>query len=320
VFSETIKNVKVTAQHIGFQLAPAVAAAGRLDWAESGFRFLIAESKTEAIKHWQVLQQENEQRKAIEKDLRVRAYAEATKMKSQSLVIFLEDGHSGVHGITASRLVERFGKPAAIFARKGSGARNSAEVLVTNSADGHELASGSFRGVTGIHIRDALQHVDDNNPGLLVSFGGHASAAGATIMVEDFELFKCAYEEAVCSKLNTQELQPEVWVDGDLDPSLLSVETVDSLGQLDPWGRDFPSPIFCSEFRVVNVKSVGDGSHLKLVLETKGQVIDAIWFSAVELGEVPPVAIGQRASFAYQLGDNVYRGQRKLQLQIVALA
>lgn len=314
VFCESIKGNKVSSQTIGFQLAPAVAAAGRLDWAEVGFLFLTAKSKTEASNYWQVLQRENEERKLIEKELRVRAYAEAVGMKSKSLVIFLEDGHSGVHGITASRLVEVFGKPVAIFARKGSGARNGSDVIT--GSDDRILASGSFRGVPGLHIRDALQFVDDMNPGLLIAFGGHAGAAGATIAVDDFERFRSAYETVVCMQLK-MELNPEVWVDGDLEASLLSLQTVDALEQLDPWGRDFPAPVFISEFKVINVKPVGDGSHIKLALNKYGKVINAIWFNAVEAGEVSPVASGQQATFAYQLNDNVYRENRTLQLQIV---
>jgi len=318
VFCENLRDNPVTSQTIGFQLAPAVAAAGRLDWAESGFRFLIADNRADAIKHWSVLQQENEQRKAIEKELRSRAFEAASELVSQSLVLFFEDGHSGVHGITASRLVERFGKPSAIFAPKGAGNRNGAETATDD--DGHRLASGSFRGIPGLHVRDALQQVDNCHPGLMVSFGGHAGAAGATILIHDFERFAAAYEVAVGEQLEKQVLKPEIWVDGDPEQSLLTIQTLDELGQLEPWGRDFSSPIFIGEFKVLKIKSVGDGSHLKLSLERSGLVIDAIWFNAVEPGITVPLACEQRVAFAYQLSDNTFRGQRTLQLQIVALA
>lgn len=317
VFCENFRDNPVTSQTISFQLAPAVAAAGRLDWAESGFRFLIAENKVEAIKHWSILKQENEQRKVIEKELRLRAFDVAAKLNSQSLVLFFEDGHSGVHGITASRLVERFGKPSAIFAPKGAGNRNCIDSVMDN--DGRRLASGSFRGISGLHVRDALQHVDNMHPGLMVSFGGHAGAAGATILIDDFERFTTAYEEAVCEQLKQKELKPEIWVDGDIEPSLLTLKTLDELSQLEPWGRDFPLPVFCSEFLVANIKPVGDGSHIKLGLKSNGIVIDAVWFNAIEVGDVSPIAIGQKAKFAYKLDDNVYRENRTLQLQIVAL-
>lgn len=317
VFCDGSKDCTVTAQTIAFQLAPAVAAAGRLDWAEAGFRFLVAGEKTEALTQWTVLLQENEQRKAIEKELRERAFSAAASLISQSLVLFLEDGHSGVHGITASRLVERFGKPAAIFARKGCGSRDSAEQVADDSRA--ELASGSFRGVAGLHVRDALQRVSDVNPGLLVSFGGHAGAAGATIAVADFERFAAAYEAAVCEQLHGVELHPEVWVDGELDASLCTLQTVDDLAHLDPWGRDFPQPVFCGEFFVANIRAIGNGTHVKLLLKCGDLAVDAIWFNAIEVDEPLPVARGQQAEFAYQLCDNVYAGKRTVQLQIVAL-
>lgn len=318
VFCDSIKDVQVTSQTIGFQLAPAVAAAGRLDWADTGFSFLIANDRANASKHWSVLQQENEQRKEIEKELRSRAYEAASKLTSQSLVLFFEDGHSGVHGITASRLVERFGKPSAIFAPKGAGNRDGSDSIT--DGEGRRLASGSFRGIDGLHVRDALQYVDNQYPGLMVSFGGHSGAAGATILIDDFAQFARAYDEAVCALMDTSELKPEIWVDGDLDPSLLTTQTLDEIVQLDPWGRDFPPPIFCSEFRVISVKQVGDGSHIKLVLEKAGHTVEAIWFNAVETGEELPVVSRQHAVFAYQLSDNIYRNKRNFQLQIVSLA
>lgn len=317
LFCAQSKDRTVTAQTIGFQLAPAVAAAGRLDWAEAGFRFLIAESQQEAQRNWQVLQQENEQRKAIEKELRQRAFAAAAEIPGRSLVLFLEDGHSGVHGITASRLVERFGKPSALFTHKGSGARLESEQPEPEKA---AVASGSFRGISGFHVRDALQAVADAHPGLLLSFGGHAGAAGATIAVAQFAQFAAAYEIAVAAQLGERELLPEVWVDGELDASLCTVQTIDTLAQLDPWGRDFPAPQFFGTFHVQSVRVIGDGSHLKLVVTQQKQTFDAIWFNAIEQGGIVPVAASQSALFVYQLTDNVYGGRRTVQLHIVTKA
>ena len=317
VFCDNMSDSEVTSQTIGFQLAPAIAAAGRLDWAECGFRFLVAKDNVEANKHWSVLKQENEQRKTIEREIRTRAFEAAQGSENLSLVFFLEDGHSGVHGITASRLVERFGKPSAIFALKGSGLRDNSMTLQDSGRP--RLASGSFRGIPGLHVRDALQRVADKHPQLLVGFGGHAGAAGATILLDDFERFAVAYEEAVFALLDNHDLKPEIWVDGDLDPSLMTLNTLDQLGQLEPWGRDFPSPIYYSEFRVLQVKQVGDGSHLKLSLQKDHCEIPAIWFNAIERGAGVPIEVGQTVAFAFELKSNTFRGKRSLQLQIISL-
>ncbi len=316
-FCDQMRDLEVSSQTIGFQLAPAVAAAGRLDWAEVGFRFLVAETVADATEHWNTLKQENEQRKTIEKNLREKAFEKADQLDGQSIVLYLEDGHSGVHGITASRLVERYGKPSAMFAPKGAGSRD--EVGQVLDEKGRRLASGSFRSIPGLNIRDVLQSVHDKRPDLLAKFGGHEGAAGATVVVENIEAFSTEFEVAVNELLKGRELKPELWVDGDLPEDGLSLDSVDMLNQLDPWGRDFPLPIFCGGFIVTHHKKVGDGTHVKLQLEKNGQLIDAIWFNAIESNEPVPFQVGEQVLFVYKLDDNVFRHRRSLQLQIVAM-
>ncbi|HIA01379.1 MAG TPA: DHH family phosphoesterase, partial [Myxococcales bacterium] len=258
---------RIGTDDIGFQLAPPIAAAGRLDWADAGVKFLLAKDEQEAKIHWQVLQTENTLRKTIERDLRERAFAMASKIDQQSLVLYFDDGHSGVHGITASRLVENFGKPSAIFAPKGAGARKTHIPMKTlNTEENRPLASGSFRGIPGFHVRDALQFVADHYPHLLVAFGGHEGAAGATIAVHNFKAFAAAYEHAVSAQLENRVLHPVIWVDGDMDADLLNFATLDALLDIEPWGRDFPFPVFSSKFTPVSLRPLGDGTHLKLEL------------------------------------------------------
>jgi single-stranded-DNA-specific exonuclease len=316
VFNTHCSSGPIHSEQIAFQLAPAIAAAGRLDWAETGFRFLISSTESEAAKHWAVLQEENARRKKIERALTEKAIEAARSETGQTIVLYFEDGHSGVHGITASRVVEAFGKPAALFSPKGAGARKG-EILLQQLA-GTALISGSFRGVPGFHVRDALQHVADNYPSLLAGFGGHAGAAGATLALADLPTFTSAYEEAARSQLGDAVLAPITMVDGDLDPTLLTLETLDELHSMGPWGKDFPFPIFCSEFRLVHQSAIGDGTHLKLTLERDGQTFSGIWFSAISKdGDAPNLVIGQTARLAYRLQDNWYKGSRTMQLNIV---
>ena len=305
VFSNHVKNKMIDSTTIGFQLAPAVAAAGRLDWAEAGFLFLTASSIKEAQMQWQVLLEQNEKRKEIEKNLRTKAYRLASVMTSQSLVLFIEKGHSGVHGITASRVVEKFGKPTAIFTQK-------------EDIDGKAIATGSFRGISGFNVRKALQYVDDTYPDIIRSFGGHPGAAGASVWLDSFPNFQVAYEEAVVRQLGDEQLKPEIVVDGELSPDLLNLDTLDALKSLDPWGRDFPQPTFTGVFSIVTLKPVGDGTHFKIQLRTGNKVIDAIWFNAIEKGEAIIFVQGMDISCVYQLADNVFRGKRSFQLQIIS--
>tara|TARA_R110000787_G_scaffold13918_23_gene43289 strand:+ start:6384 stop:8174 length:1791 start_codon:yes stop_codon:yes gene_type:complete len=304
----------ISSQTIAFSLAPAVASAGRLDWAETGFRFLVARSLSEANTQWAVLASENEERKRIERDIRSIAMASAEKQSGRASLVLIEQGHSGVHGITASRLVERFGKPAAVFSCKGSGARTSDGDVQEGNAD---IITGSFRSVDGLNIRDALQRVHERNPGMLISFGGHAGAAGATLDRAAFERFESEFNEAVRVLTKARVFAPEVWTDGSLPDADLNIDSADSFAELDPWGKDFPQPTFKGRFQVQQCRSMGDGSHWRLVLLSGTQIVEAVWFSATVPGGDAPVQEGDEIDSAYQLSINTYRGRRKLQLQIV---
>ncbi|MEO6118050.1 MAG: DHH family phosphoesterase [Methylotenera sp.] len=300
----------VDADTIGFKLAPAVAAAGRLDWAEAGFKFLICKTTTEAKSHWLHLQEENSKRKDIEKRLREKAFAEASEKEGQSIVIFLEDGHSGVHGITASRIVESFGKPAGIFSPKGLGSKD-------NDAIGKsKIASGSFRGVPGLHVRNALADVNEMQPGLLIGFGGHHGAAGASILISEFENFIVLYEKAVNKQLGDRNLYPEIYEDGEIPNHLSYYELLEELEKLEPWGRDFPYPTFIGTFEIKSIKSLGDGTHLKFTFVNGNDPIDAIWFNVTQ-EERDFIQMGGKYTFLYKVKSNWYRERKKIQLQIV---
>lgn len=318
VFKEQCKGW-VSSEDIGFRLAPPIAAAGRLDWAETGFKFLTATNETDARLQWDILKKENQLRKEIEKNITKMAIEAANKTSNQSVVVFLEDGHSGVHGISASRIVEAFGKPCAIFSPKGAGARSSDAEFT--DGNGKRLASGSFRGIPGFHVRNALQHVSDHHPELMLGFGGHEGAAGATILIENFDNFVIAYEDAVIEQLDDRKLSPVIWMDGDIDGKLLSLETLDELRTLEPWGKDFPPLTLCSEFEVISQTPIGDGSHLKLSLRKDGEIFSGIWFSAIDkTNNELPLINSKKATLVYKLQDNSFRGSRSVQLNILSIA
>lgn len=306
VFKEAL-NTPISAESIAFRLAPPIAAAGRLDWAEAGFRFLTALDMPSANRQWAILQEENSKRKQIEAALRENALQQALTCSGKTIVLYMEEGHSGVHGITASRLVEAFGKPVAIFAPKQD---NDAGV-----------ATGSFRGIAEFNVRAALQLVSDQHPDLMLGFGGHYGAAGASIRIADFERFAAAFEQAALAQLANRELLPTLWVDGELEPQYIQLQTVDQLLRLQPWGKDFPYPCFQGEFNVSEIKAMGDGSHLRLSLHKADKRYTAVWFNAIASADSPwPVERGQVAEFIYELKDNWFRGDRSLQLNILALA
>ena len=299
------------AEVVAFRLVPAIAAAGRLDWADVGFRFLIAKQVEEAENLWSTLQRENEQRQQIERSLRDRAIERARELKSQSIILFFEDGHAGVHGITASRLVECFGKPTGIFAPRGSGARDAA------GPPDAAVATGSFRSVPGLNIHRVIGAVARAHPGLVVSHGGHAGAAGAVVPLTMIDQFAAAFEREVRSSRGTDEIPgPLLLTDGTLTVSLHTVDVVRAIEEFGPWGRGFDYPMFSGEFTISEVRFLTDGKHVRLGLERDGAELTAVWFNVAEQIDVALLLKRSRWMMAYRLKINRFRGKETPELLI----
>lgn len=319
VFAAEVEG-EIDAETIAFRLVPAIAASGRLDWAEVGFRFLIAKTEADAAASWSRLKRENSERQSIERRLRANAFPQAARVAGPAIVLFLEDGHSGVHGITASRVVEAFGKPCAIFAPRGQGARQTAPSLAgeADSRDGAGLASGSFRSVPGVDVQRALKDIASSYPDLLVAFGGHKAAAGATIRVVDMERFRQAFTFAVAEQTGgVVPTGPTLWTDGELDATAHDLKSILALEAIGPFGRGFEAPLYSGSFRVTAYRALTDGRHGRLRLERDNLALEAVWFS-IDTALVRPPDVGDRMEIAYRLTRHEFRGQVEVQATIVA--
>ena len=240
-----------TAQDLGFYVGPRLNAAGRLDDMTLGIQCLLAKTQTEAVHMAQTLHHFNLQRRSIETDMQESANIElddAAVAQQYSISIYQPDWHQGVIGILASRIKERHHRPVIAFADAGDG-----------------LIKGSGRSIAGLHMRDALDLLSKQQPELLLKFGGHAMAAGLTIMAENFELFKLNFEHVVRSLISEAELESVLEVDGHLAASEMNYEMAQLL-EKQVWGQGFAPPLFFDEFEVVNQRLLAD-KHLKLVLK-----------------------------------------------------
>jgi single-stranded-DNA-specific exonuclease len=297
----------VNARDLAFIVGPRINARGRLDEAMPGVHFLLADADPAAAELEQLLSDENDARKKIEAELKAIALREAGLQAGAgrcSLVIWMADGHPGVHGIVASRVVEAFGRPA---------------VCLSPKLGIEELVSGSARGIDGFHVRDALQFVSERQPALMQAFGGHAGAGGLTLRRDGIAAFSGVFEQAARAQLGTgADLHPVVWSDGAIEPQSISVETVRALAKLEPYGRRFDAPLFDDEFLVEMVRPVGNGSHLRLMLRPAdaGRPIEAIWFRARLPDEPLPVREGERVGVAFTLEENIYRDISRVQLVV----
>ncbi|WP_027349398.1 single-stranded-DNA-specific exonuclease RecJ [Halotalea alkalilenta] len=297
-------SLPFTAETLGFQMGPRINARSRLDDPYAALQFMLAETDERARHQLELLDQDNQSRKVIEANMTEEAkrLAQAPLGRgARVLVIHLADGHAGVQGIVASRLVQAFGRPCF--------------VLTPAAAPGQ--LSGSGRSIEGVHLRAALQRADELTPGVLERFGGHAGAAGIGLSASGFEAFRAAIEQAVDEQLGERELHPLILTDGELPVQALDLGLLDEIERLAPFGREFESPLFEGRFEVLGTRLVGaDGCHLMLELGAGSRALKAIWFRAVTPGEAVPFGAGARVRCAFRPSRNRYRGRESLQLMI----
>lgn len=306
---KTILKGSCRSEDLGFKIGPLLNSDGRLATAFGSVSFLLAETDKEAGEWLKALETQNQQRKVIQKTLVEDAITMAKQQMQKHqcvLSLYLKDGHSGVQGIAASRIKDLFGRPTVIFAKKPGAP---------------EIITGSMRGIENFHVREALQYVADQDPNLLVAFGGHKGAAGLTIAVQHFERFTQLLEEACSKQLQTHlPLYPTIWTDGVLTVNELHLDFLKELEYLEPFGREFEPPIFELTGILRDLRAVGDGSHIRVNLEAEGRYYNGIWFSAKgSQEETLPVVVGEKVRLAFSLRENNYLGNRSLDIQIVSM-
>lgn len=298
---------RLVATDLAFALGPRLNAAGRLDDMSLGIQCLLTDDPFRAREIAQQLDELNHDRKAIEAGMQREAMAALESIQlgdadamPWGVCLYRADWHQGVIGILASRIKDRFHRPAIVFA----------------DADDGGTIKGSARSIPGLHIRDALDVVAAQNPGLLSKFGGHAMAAGLSLRRDQFAEFERAFDAVVRAQLDPEQLTAVLWSDGELPPAQMTLGTAGQLRDGGPWGQHFPEPLFDGEFLLLQQRLVG-GRHLKMVLahpEAPQQAIDAIAFSIDP--RAWPNADVQRVRIAYRLDINEWRGAETVQLLV----
>lgn len=300
---------KLVASDFGFALGPRINAAGRLDDMSFGVELLMSDNIHAARRMASELDGLNQTRKDIEEGMKQEALAFCERLQISDkaalpygLALFQRDWHQGVIGILASRIKDKFHRPVIAFADGGEG-----------------TIKGSCRSIQGLHMRDALDRIDTQNPGLILKFGGHAMAAGLTIMEKDFERFSKLFDEVVREELGDTALKGIILSDGELTPEEFSMHTAEQIRAGGPWGQAFPDPVFDGEFKVLHQKLVGE-KHLKLMVEPMHKgfgtniMLDAIAFN-VDLRRWPDASV-KTVTLAYKLDINEFRGNQSLQLMV----
>ena len=287
----------VTAQDLGFAIAPRLNAAGRLSDMTVGIQCLLSSETVQAQRLARELDELNTERRDIERDMTLDATLLVDECRADhgsAICLYDASWHQGIIGIVAGRMRERHHRPVVAFADAGAAAPG-------------ELR-GSARSIPGLHIRDALDDVAARFPGLMVKFGGHAMAAGLSIKRTQLDRFTKAFADAVEARVSERDLAGIRMTDGELEPADLVLESARLVASHGPWGQGFEEPTFHGEFDIVSERVVGQ-RHLKLALRHEDRVVDAIAFNQ------EPVGV-DRIRALYRLGVNDYSGIETLQLVI----
>jgi single-stranded-DNA-specific exonuclease len=287
---------------VGFKLAPRLNACGRMGHARLAVEMLTTEDERKATEIATYLEQQNRARQAIERKILQQAIELVADQKldgdgSCAIVLGRQEWHPGVIGIVASRLVDRYHRPAVMVALD----------------NGH--GQGSGRSIAGFHLSKAFEACAEHLDG----FGGHEMAAGLTLQTSKFEDFRARFCAHAGSVLRPEMLVPELRLDAEAAMEQLSEALVQDLKRLGPFGHGNPKPLLC--FRGMEVvappRRVGaSGDHLQIMVRQSeaARPIKCIAFGYGPLFD--RLTPGTRIDLAVEASINEYQGYRNVELQV----
>ncbi|MEM6552802.1 MAG: single-stranded-DNA-specific exonuclease RecJ [Planctomycetota bacterium] len=295
---------KIDAYHCGFALGPRLNAVGRLGHAKDALELFLTEDPLRAGDLAQRLTDINDDRRSLQRDIERQALEQVETLGYASddhriIVLAGDNWHPGVLGIVASRITERFHRPA---------------ILLGIDPD-TQTAKGSARSVEGVDLHAALAPLAES---LCTKFGGHAMAAGLTLPAEHLDAFRTQANAALTPLLPTDHLCPRFTYDAELNLPEATHPLVRCIQQLAPFGRSNPAP----RFLFANVRVAAEprvigrtGTHLKLTLEQHGSTLQAIGFGLAQDGRSPYHA-GQHLDLIAEPILNTWNGQTNVELRL----
>ncbi len=291
---------KVTTSEIVFSIGPRINAAGRMLHADTAVELLIADNDADAMEKAQELERINIKRRAVDNETMEQAVEMIDRDYSidnlSSLVLHHPEWHLGVIGIVASRLVDKYYRPA----------------IMLSTVDG--LVKGSARSIRGFNVYNALKECED----MLIQFGGHEFAAGLTLDVKNLDEFRLRFNVIVDKYFKESDFEPEIYVDADLDLHEVDARFWKLLTQFEPFGPDNAKPIFVSRnLRVVGNATVVGNGHLKMRVAQNGSAeFDAIGFNMHDYLPKIREATPGTLSLAYMIEENTWQNKTTLQMRI----
>ena len=290
-------NGTVGCYEVGFQLAPRLNAAGRLENAEEALQLLLSQNSAEAEPIAQSLDSRNRERQEIERGISTEVIgAVRARFNPENDYVIVEGQllwHIGVVGIVASRVLHEFYRPTIIIGGEGQAWR------------------GSGRSVEGFDLASALRECDD----LLIKHGGHAMAAGLTIDPKNVDAFRIRLNEIARRTLKREQLQPVLRLDAEVELSELSPERIKELEKLNPIGQKNP-PVNLFARNLTHQRTpqrMGkQNQHAKFWVGNGGKTVEAVWWNC---SDAPLPKISFDLAFSAQL--NEFMGKTSVQLKVL---
>lgn len=298
-----INSHKLNSSNIVYSIAPRINAVGRLGDAKRAVELLTSTKEEELKELADILNNENEERKKIDKTITEDAIkiCEGFQKDAElnSLVVYNEDWHPGVIGIVAARLVERFHLPSIVLTKV------------------NDVAKGSARSINGFNIYDALKQCEN----LLIQFGGHYHAAGLELEVAQVEKFRNTFNEISFNQLTQEQLTPEIYVDTELRFDEITEQFVKILKFFEPYGPANMTPVFVTrDVQIVGeVRQVKNNTLLFKVREYDDRsnsniVFDCVFFSSQ--GYEDDIITGRRCDICYSIEKSFWNNTSQTKLRI----
>lgn len=297
-----ITSKRITTADVVFKLAPSINAAGRLGDAAKGVKLLTSDDPIEIETLATELHEDNVERQKFDRSVQDQAVAWVQQnvdlSKDFAIVAGSKKWHAGVIGISASKMVERYHRPAFLF-----------------SADEDGIAKGSGRSIRGVHLLKALDECKD----LLISYGGHAAAAGAKIDIEKMPEFRKRFNDAVSKQVSIEDLAPHVIADAEVPVPAITPKMYRILDQMAPFGPFNMRPVFTSgKLRNRYAPRLVGEKHLKLNVTQEGQNMDAIAFNQGK--RIDEIKKAESFRLAYTIEQNEWMGKVSLQMKVKGIS
>lgn len=284
---------KIDSVAISFGVSPRINACGRMGHQEDALELFLTDDPIDARKYSQKLEEYNRLRQDIEKKIYEEAIIDAEKeIDKPCIILGNKNWHHGVIGIVSSKITEKYYKPSILLCIEG------------------EDAKGSGRSISGFDLHEAI--VDCSK--YLKHFGGHSMAIGLSLDSKDIDKFKEEFENYAKEKI-TDKIIPELDIDSIITEKDINVDAIKELDLLEPYGEANSRPVIIyKNLKILSIRTLSDGKHLKLTVKGDNSVVDVIGFNLGNFADL--YQIGDKIDIVGNLEINSFNNTEKVQVNL----